>query len=74
MRTVNFFRRMKLPNAGVETVFWGLLLILAVIALGIWLVRQEARTLAAQQRQRHADAIIQSADSILIGLQNIETG
>lgn len=74
MRTVNFFRRMKLPNAGVETVFWGLLLILAVIALGIWLFRQEARTLAAQQRQRHADAIIQSADSILIGLQNIETG
>ncbi len=74
MRTVNFFRRMKLPIAGVETVFWGLLLILAVIALGIWLIRQEAGTLAAQQRQRHADAIIQSADSILIGLQNIETG
>ncbi len=74
MRTVSFFRRMKRPIPKLDTLFWGLLLILAAFALGIFVARQDARTLAAQQRERHADAIIESADSILIGLQNIETG
>ncbi len=74
MRTVNFFRRMRPPFPKVETVFLGLLAILAVIALGILVMGQEARTWSAQQRERHADAIVESADSILIGLQNIETG
>ena len=74
MRTVNFFRRMKLPILKVETIVLGMLLIMAVIALGIFAIRQDARTLAAQQRERRADAIIESADSILIGLQNIQTG
>ncbi len=58
MRTAIVFRRMKLPVPKVETVFWGMLLILAVIALGILVIRQDARTLAAQQRERHADAIM----------------
>jgi diguanylate cyclase (GGDEF)-like protein len=65
---------MILPIPEAATIAVGLFLVLAVIGLGICAVWQNGRTLAAQRRVRQAGLILQAADSVLIGLQNIETG
>lgn len=60
------------PKAG--TIVLGLLLILLVVGLGFVAIWQDGRALAAQQRLRRASSIVQTADSILLGLENIQTG
>ena len=74
MPTIASLRRMgrAIPKTG--TIVFGLLLILAVIALGLLAIWQGGRALAAQRRVSRASSIVQAADSVLIGLENIETG
>lgn len=81
MRTVNFFRRMKLPIAGVETVFWGLLLILAASGIraagsggissgcGTQWIYAKARTGAAAECRRTNGCLAAARITFAIGVQ-----
>ncbi len=65
-------RNFPIPDA-VTTVL-AFVSIFAIMILASFAVWQDGRAMAAQQRLLHASEVIQAADSILIALQNIETG
>ncbi len=74
MPAIASLRRLRLVQARTGTILLGSLLVLTVIAMGFLSIWQDMRALAAQQRMHRALSIVQAADSILIGLENIETG